>query len=70
MPNIIFEAIMPQLPCLLTRKDISRHFGTLISPRYLANLDSKGHGPRKLKIGNKVAYRKEDFVEWLSDRMN
>lgn len=68
MPNSILGNILPQLPYILTRKDIARYFGSLISPRYLANLDSKGVGPNKIKIGNKVGYPREDFVTWLASR--
>lgn len=68
MASNIFDDILSQLPCILTRKDIKRYFGALISPKYLANLDSAGKGPKSKKSGNKVIYKKEDFIAWLSDR--
>jgi len=64
-----FADILPQLPQTLTRKDIANYFGTLISPRYLANLDCAGKGPRKITIGRKVAYKLEDFINWLEARL-
>lgn len=62
--------ILPNLPLLLTRKDIGKFFGTLISPRYLANLDSEAKGPRRKRIGHKVVYHRDDFVEWLAGRVS
>ena len=64
-----FADILPQLPKVLTRQDIAIHFGSLISPRYLANLDSEKKGPRRSRIGRKVVYIREDFVAWLEARM-
>lgn len=64
-----FADILPQLPKLLTRHDIATHFGSLISPRYLANLDSAKKGPRRTRIGRKVVYMREDFVDWLETRI-
>lgn len=35
---------------------------------YLQNLDSQGLGPRKITFNGRVAYRREDLVEWLNTR--
>ena len=50
---------------VIARKDINVHLGGLISSGYLANLDSKGLGPKALKSGRRVAYLREDLVAWL-----
>lgn len=68
MPGDFFETLVRELPSLLTRKDMGKYFGSLISPRYLANLDCLGKGPRRTRIGQKVVYRREDVVEWLQAR--
>lgn len=68
MPGDFFATVLRESPALLTRKDIKEFFGSLISPRYLANLDSLGKGPRRARIGQKVVYRREDFIEWLQAR--
>lgn len=57
--------LLKTLPPMVARKDINTHLGGLISSGYLANLDSKGRGPRALKSGRRVAYIREDLVEWL-----
>ncbi len=68
MPEDFFEALVRDLPSLLTRKDMGKYFGTLISPNYLANLDSLGKGPRRARIGQKVVYKRDDMIEWLRRR--
>lgn len=69
MPESLFEDMLPSLPHRLTRKDIKKYFGSLISPKYLANLDSAGKGPRMKIICNKASYKTTDFVEWLQSRV-
>lgn len=32
----------------------------------MQNLDSEGKGPKSVVIGGKVAYRRDDLVEWLN----
>ncbi len=64
-----FEKLADELPAIITRKDISKYFGSFISPKYLANLDSQKKGPLKYRIGHKVVYKKEDFIAWLEARI-
>ena len=55
---------------ILSRDQVSKFTGGLLSARYLANLDSKGLGPaRIIKVGRKAGYRVEDFIAWLEARM-
>ena len=61
-----FQAVAKELPAIFSRETASRAIGGLISARTMANEDSKGVGPMaKAKIGNRVAYTREDFLEWL-----
>ncbi len=70
MPTIDWDSILSTLPRELTRKDVGIHFGNIISPRYLANLDSLGEGPAKSCDGWHVRYRREDFVAWLKSKQH
>lgn len=70
MPAYGLRSLLPSLPKVLTRKDVQVHFGHLISPGYLANLDSKDKGPRFTYIGRKVVYRSDDFIAWLEARQS
>jgi len=53
---------------LVARTQIERFTGGLLSAKYLANLDSDGMGPRRVKCGRKVGYPVNDLVKWLRDR--
>lgn len=60
--------LLNTLPPMIARKDIDRYPGGIISKGYLANLDSKGEGPPKVKIGKNVGYLRRPLVEWLAAR--
>lgn len=58
------------LPQIISRKEFCEKMGGLISPRTLANMDSKGKGPgTKVRIGRTVGYTKESVIQWLSERI-
>ena len=64
----IKEKFLALLPPIFTRADIPKYLGSLISPRYLANLDSVGEGPPRFKAGKKTAYVREPWVDWYIER--
>ena len=53
---------------IIARSEIARFTGGLLCGRTLANLDSLGKGPGRIRIGRKVCYRVNSFVEWLEKR--
>ena len=65
-----FQKMATQWPStIVAREKIGEFTGGVISPTYMANLDSKGLGPaRIIRIGRKAAYSVEDLVDWLEDR--
>jgi hypothetical protein len=42
--------------------------GGAISIGRMANLDSLGQGPERIRMGRKVVYRVDSLVEWLAAR--
>lgn len=63
------QQLLQQLPPLVLRHKIKKHLD-VFSDSYLAKLDSLGSGPKKrLKIGRKSAYLREDFIDWLINQM-
>lgn len=59
------------LPPIFTRETASKMIGGIFSPRTLSNFDAAGTGPANKKhIGKKVAYGKDEFLEWLGGMMN
>jgi len=57
-----------KLPPIIARDHIEQLLGGIISSKYLANLDSLGTGPARMRIGRKIAYRTEDLLAWLESR--
>jgi hypothetical protein len=53
---------------VVARSEVGRFSGGTVNPKYLANLDSKGEGPERIRIGRKICYPVESFVAWLEDR--
>ncbi|WAC08054.1 MAG: hypothetical protein OS130_02340 [Thermodesulfobacteriota bacterium] len=52
----------------VSRERVSEFSGGILHPRTLANLDSKGEGPKRIRIGRKVAYNVHDLCDWLAKR--
>jgi hypothetical protein len=64
--EMFFEKLESYLPPFFTRQEAAKHLGNVIAPRTLRNLDNKGIGPGvAVRIGHKVAYERENFIEWL-----
>ena len=51
-------------PIMIARCRVEDYFPGL-SPKTLANLNSKGKGPAGFKCGRKIFYRFEDLVEFF-----
>lgn len=56
-------------PEIIARNKIEIFTGGLLSKGHMQNLDSEGKGPRRIKIGKRCGYLREDLVKWLKDRM-
>ena len=64
----IFEHLRENLPPIISRDHVSDILGGVISAKTLANLDSEGKGPKRMRIGRKIVYRTDDLLEWLVAR--
>lgn len=64
----VYAELELTLPPILSRVEVPRLTGGLISAGRLANLDCLGQGPRMIKVGRKVGYVRADFVAWLRTR--
>jgi len=63
------KKLLEELPPIIGRKSIDKLLPGVIDPRHLANLDSKGLGPKRCKFGKHVFYRRDDFIEWFVERV-
>ena len=56
------------LPGVIARNEVHEATGGLVHPRTLANMDSRGLGPKGRFRFNKrnVGYPMDDFIRWLN----
>lgn len=65
-----FNKLHDDLPTIFDRGTAVKIMGGILSSKTLANADSGGTGPKvKLKIGKKVVYEREAFIEWLKSKV-
>jgi hypothetical protein len=56
---------------IVSRSEIPRFTGGLMSEKYIANLDSAGLGPsNRLRVGKKIAYPIDELIIWLEARIS
>lgn len=66
----VIEELRNELPITFTRQYICERLGGLLTPKTLSNLDALQQGPPgKITLGNRVAYERDDFLEWLEKRV-
>jgi hypothetical protein len=53
----------------VSRQEIGHFTGGVISEKYMANLDSRGLGPKgRIRVGRKIAYPVAELVSWIESR--
>jgi len=52
----------------VARQEVSRFTGGLVNCKTIANLDSQGLGPVRVRVGRKIAYPVNEFITWLEGR--
>lgn len=69
MKKDIFEQMIERWPsAIVARTQIEEFTGGMISCKYIANLDSDGAGPVRIKLGRRVGYPIKDLTAWLRKR--
>ena len=64
----IFQSMADKWPSSIVWRGMIADFtGGIIQPPAIANLDSQGKGPPKIKIGRKIAYPVPGLIEWLKN---
>ena len=66
--KVNFRELGKSLPPMISRDHVEKILGGIISSKTLANLDSLGQGPKRMRVGRKVVYKTEDLLEWLAQR--
>jgi hypothetical protein len=70
MPKPIdFSELTEKWPSpFITRRDVPALIANIHTAKYLANLDARGEGPPRFKLGGKVCYKVSDLIAWLEKR--
>lgn len=63
-----FSALAEKLPPIISRNKVDELLGGMITAKTLANLDSLGEGPPRIRIGRKIGYPAGTFIVWLEGR--
>jgi hypothetical protein len=64
-----FEELAEKWPSsIVSRSEIKKFSGGMISGKYMANLDSQGLGPDKIKCGGRIGYPVKPLIQWMRDR--
>jgi hypothetical protein len=53
---------------IVARTKVKEFSGGILSEKYLANLDSLGQGPERVRIGRQIAYPVDALVSWMEER--
>ena len=70
MDSFKFIKTIDEMPPAIARQEVEKYFGGAIKAKTLANMDSKGEGPKgAFKIGRTVMYPTKSLAEFLDSRM-
>lgn len=66
----IIQSLGQTLPPMVDRETACKVLGGVMTVKGFANADKNGTGPQiRAKLGKKIAYPKDSFLEWLRDMM-
>ncbi len=63
-----FSLLADSLPSIIWRhrwNELAEKHGLPYRRGYMQNLDSKGRGPKRMIFRGRVAYSRENLIEWL-----
>lgn len=66
---MVKKALEKALPPVFARCHATRLSGGLINGDSLANKMSRGEGPEFFKIGRKVGFSRDIFLEWIENHI-
>jgi len=68
--NLVEELTQRWLSPLVSRSHVGTFSGGLLTPKYMANIDSRGEGPPRIRVGRKIAYPTGDLARWIAARVS
>ena len=67
--KMILEKLTRELPPLFARAAVPKLLPGIYQYQTLCNFETEGIGPPSTKIGKKVCYERESFLQWFSERI-
>lgn len=67
--SLIIKQLSQELPAIFGRTAVPRLLPGVYEYQTLCNLESEGDGPPFTKIGKKICYERDSFLQWLGDRI-
>jgi hypothetical protein len=65
-----FQHLRDRLPVTMSRPEVPKLLGGIVSSKTLANADSRGIGPEgRFRVGSKVCYQTDKLLAWLEKRI-
>ena len=56
-----------ELPELVSRQQVAEYLG--VTPQALSQMSVRHQGPRYVRVGRSVRYRREDLLAWIDSRI-
>ena len=71
MGDVWAEMVSRWPSAIVSRQEAAKFSGGAVSPKFLANCDSLGTGPKgRFHIGRKCCYSAQNLTNWLRARAN
>jgi hypothetical protein len=69
MPRSDLSALAAKWPsAIVAREKVGEFSGGILNSKTMANLDSLGQGPERVRIGRKNAYPVLPLIDWMRQR--
>lgn len=67
--EVFMEILRQELPPVFTRRTACKVMGGWMSEGTLANRSSAGTGPDCIRVGRKILYYRENFINWVEGQI-
>ena len=64
-PSTLITTLRKELPPTFARQTVKQWLKGYLSPGHLANLNSKGIGPKFIYVGKRAVYERDEFLAWF-----
>ncbi len=66
----VFSKLAEKWPsAFVAREKVEEFSGGILHSRTMANIDSQGIGPEKVRFGRKIAYPVDSLIMWMENKL-